>query len=289
VSEISMDAGRLAVIDNIARAVADGDTFRKVETGDPAVSPEEAKRTLMRFDLERRGVISRAKCALAVGIAERETRKINSDTEIVDLQNALAVTGGAIITSNHYNPTDNTVIRHLLMKCSRERRLSIVIQERNVFMDGYFGFLMRNCKTLPISGSAEYMARRFKPALSRIIASAEQVLVYPEAEMWFNYRKPRPSREGAYYFAAELGVPVIPTFTELKEREDVDAQGFFGIKHIIHVMPPIYPRAELTKRERYLDMQQRDDACRRECYERVYKTRLDDKFIPERDIAGYRA
>ncbi|MBQ7387381.1 MAG: 1-acyl-sn-glycerol-3-phosphate acyltransferase [Clostridia bacterium] len=288
-SEVRMDEGRLAVIDNIARAVADGDLFRKVEMGDPRVSPDEARRTLMRFDLERRSIFSRAKCAVALGIADGETKKINANTEIVGIDNALSVTGGAVITSNHYNVVDNTVIRHMLTKCRREKRLSIVIQESNVFMNGYFGFLMRNCKTLPVSGSAEYMSKRLKPALGRLLLGGEQILLYPEAEMWFNYRKPRGSMEGAYYYAAEFGVPVIPTFTEMRECEGIDAQGFKCVRHILHVMPPIYPRSELAKRARYLDMKERDDTAKRECYERVYGIKADEKFIPERDIAGYRA
>ena len=287
-AEVAMDAGRLAVIDNIARAVADGDLFRKVELGDPRVSRDEAKRTLMRFELEKRGIISRTKCAVALGIARKETKRINALTEIVGLENALSVTGGAVITSNHYNVIDNTVIRYMLMQCRREKRLSIVIQESNVFMDGYFGFLMRNAKTLPVSGSAEYMSKRLKPTLGRLLTGGEQILVYPEAEMWFNYRKPRGSMEGAYYYAAEFGVPVIPTFTELCECDAVDVSGFYRVRHILHVMPPIYPRPELAKRARYLDMKERDDALKRACYERVYGMSLDPKFIPERDIAGYR-
>ena len=54
-----MDEGRLAVIANIERALRDGDSFRKVELGDPKITDEDVRRVIEPFDTLRRKPINR--------------------------------------------------------------------------------------------------------------------------------------------------------------------------------------------------------------------------------------
>ncbi|MBQ7389707.1 MAG: 1-acyl-sn-glycerol-3-phosphate acyltransferase [Clostridia bacterium] len=281
-------AERLAVIDNIAAALSDGDTFRKVELGDPRPTASQIKKVILPFDNLRVRKINKVKRNIALNIARRATVALNSETEIVGLENLAAAEGGAIITSNHFNPLDSTPIRLMAMCVDREDKLSIVVQESNIFMKGFFGFLMRNCNTMPVSSNLSYMARNLKPALKSKMENGELVLIYPEQEMWFNYKKPREMRDGAYHYAAEFGVPIIPCFTEMRETDEIDDTGFYKVRYILHIMPPIYPNTELSPRERREDMKRRDILLKRECYERVYGIPLDGEFIPERDIAGYK-
>ena len=140
---------RRAVIKNIESALAVGNTFEKVEIGDPRPTDEDIKRVIVPFDNERRAPVSKIKAFMARKLAESFTKKVNKETIIVGLENALCVTGGAIITSNHYNPTDSTPIRILATLMEKRKNLHISIQESNVFMDGAFGFLMKNCNTIP--------------------------------------------------------------------------------------------------------------------------------------------
>lgn len=280
------DGGRMQVIENIRAAIEEGDLFRKVEIGDPTVTPEDIKRVIIPFDIEKKKLGSRIRACIARMIAERETAKRNKYTEIIGLKNALGVEGGAIITANHFNYMDNTVIRMLAMACDRKKKFEIVIQQNNVFMDGYFGFLMRNCHTMPLCDNPSYMARTFKPAMEKFLSLGHFVLIYPEQEMWFNYKKPRDLREGAYYYAVAFGVPIIPCFTEMRTTREREKDGFYRVEHRLHVMPPIYPDMSLTPRERRIALMEADRAAKRECYERVYGIPLTDEFIPERDIAG---
>ncbi len=280
------DGGRSQVIENIKAAIEEGDLFRKVEIGDPVVTPEDIKRVLLPFDIEKKRLGSRARAWMARKIAEHETAKRNKHTEIIGLKNALEIEGGAIITSNHFSYMDNTVIRMLAMACDRKKRFDIVIQQNNVFMKGYFGFLMRNCHTMPLCDNPSYMARTFKPAMEKFLSEGHFVLIYPEQEMWFNYKKPRDLREGAYYYAVAFDVPIIPCFTEMRTCRDKDKDGLYRVEHRLHVMPPLYPDKSLTPRERRLALMEADRAAKRECYERVYGIPLTDEFIAERDIAG---
>jgi len=282
-----MNEERLKVIENIRAAIERGDSFAKVELHDPVVTDGDRQRVIYPFDNLRKKPINKLKAHIARRIAESETKKRNKNTVISGLENALSVEGGAIITCNHFNPMDNTVVRLLAEKCGRAKKFDIVIQETNVFMDGFFGFLMKNCNTLPVSPSAQYMAKNLKPALKQLLSRGDFVLIYPEQEMWFNYKKPRELREGAYHYALEFGVPIIPCFVEMREGENYGADGFLEVSHTLHVMPPIYPDSTLSPRNARADMLLRDKEAKRKCYERVYGIPLDVKFIPERDIAGY--
>lgn len=285
---MSLNEERSRVIENIAAAVAEGDSFRKVELFDPVITEEDIRRVILPFDLQRRKALSRIKSFAARLIAEGFTKQVNANTAIVDLDNALGVEGGAFITSNHYNPTDSTPIRMLAIEAGRRKRLDIVVQQSNVFMTGLFGFLMKNANTLPVSSLPEYTVNRLTPALGELLGKGHFILVYPEQEMWYNYKKPRDLRDGVYHWAAKFGVPIIPTFTEMQTvAGEVGKDGFLPIRHILHVMPPICPDPALSVRENRIAMQRKDAELKRKKYEEVYGIPLDNKFIPERDIAGY--
>lgn len=283
----ALDQTRLEVIENIRKALADGDKFRKVEPHDPVITDEDIKRVILPFDTERRKPLNKIKAGIARRIAEGETKRRNVNTEIVGLENAKSVKGGALITSNHFSYMDNTVLRLIALECGRAKKFHIVVQETNVFMDGYFGFLMKNCNTLPVSRSASYMRNNLYPAIEKFLARGDFILIYPEQEMWFNYKKPRDFREGAYHFAVKNNVPIIPCFIEMRNMDEPGEGGFLRVKHILHIMPPIYPDESLPERERRAAMMEADRQAKRECYERVYGIPLTDDFIPERDIAGY--
>ena len=105
-----MDSERLLVIDNIARALQDGDTYRKVELFDPIITDEDRRRVIYPFDCLRKRPKNKLKAFCARIIAEHLTQKINVNTDIVGLENAAGITGGAIITCNHFNIIDNTIL-----------------------------------------------------------------------------------------------------------------------------------------------------------------------------------
>lgn len=278
---------RQAVIDNIGRALEEGNSFKKVEISDPAVSDEEARATILPYDLLRKKPINKIKAYFATKLAESLTKKVNKNTEIFGLEHANSIKGGAIITANHYNPTDSTPIRMMANLCDMKRKLYIVVQETNIFMQGTFGFLMKNCNTLPTSRFPEYMAGKLKRAIGEILARGDFILIYPEQEMWFNYKKPRAMRDGAFHWAAQFGVPILPTFTEMQTEEgEPDGDGFYPVKHTLHVLSPIYPDGALSVRENRVAMQRETEGEVRRIYEQVYGIPLDEEFVPKRDISG---
>ena len=278
---------KIKIIKNIESALRSGDTFRKVSVNDPVPTDDDIKRVILPFDNRRISCVSKIKAFAARKLAESFTKKVNTKTEIVGLENALGIRGSAIITSNHYNPTDSTPIRMLAKLLNKEKKLHISVQESNVFMTGLFGFLMKNCNTHPFSRNAEYMVKNLKPALESILSNDSLLLIYPEQEMWYNYKKPRPLRDGAYHYAALFKTPIIPTFTEMITLDgEKDSDGFLPVKHILHILPPIYPNNSLSIRENRARMQTIDYILKKKCYEDAYKTKLDYTFNLEKDIAG---
>ncbi len=283
-------AERRQVLSNIESALAAKNTFMKAEIGDPCISEEDRERVILRFDNKRTSKAAKLKSFAARKLAERITASVNKKTAIIGLENALSVTGGAIVTSNHYAPTDSTPIRMMAKICGKGKKLHIIVQESNIFMGGLFGFLMKNCNTHPVSKNPEYTVKNLKPCIEGILKEDSFLLIYPEQEMWHNYRKPRDSRDGAYYWAAYYSVPVIPTFTVMKTLDGKrNSDGFLPIKHILHIGKPIYPNPNLSLHENRDLMQKLDGEFKKSVYEKAYGIKLDSSFIAERDIAGIKS
>ena len=209
----------------------------------------------------------------------------NKETEIIGIENIQNIKTGAIITSNHFNPLDSTVVQKAMKKVGKNR-LYIVGQEENLAMDGIIGFIMNYSDIIPISDQISYMKKEFQEILKQHLIQNDFVLIYPEQEMWFNYRKPRTLRPGAYYYAAKNNVPIISCFVEIQETRKQDNAEFYKVKYIIHILPPIYPDAKKTAKENSIFMMEKDYQQKQEAYEKAYKTKLTYQFEIE-DIAGW--
>lgn len=277
---------RLKVIENIKINVANNELNKKVEINDPVVDKKELDKTLMNFDITKNNIVSRYKRKMARKIANNYTKLFNYDTKIIGLENLQEVKKGAIITSNHFSPKDSTVIMYAMNKIGKREHMDIVIEEENTMMTGQFGFLMNNCGTIPLSTSKLYMEKKFMPAVETLLKNKDFILIYPEEQMWYNYRKPRPLKPGAYHLAAKFNVPVIPCFTEIRTRKDYDEDGFKKLKFILHIMKPIYPDPEKTLKQNKEEMQKKDYEAKINAYEDAYGKKLDYTF-EQSDIAGF--
>lgn len=277
---------RIKVIENIKANIANNELNKKVEINDPVVDKKELDKTLMNFDITKNNIVSRYKRKMARKIANNYTKLFNYDTKVIGLENLQEVKTGAIITSNHFSPKDSTVIMYAMNKIGKREHMDIVIEEENTMMTGQFGFLMNNCGTIPLSTSKLYMEKKFMPAVETLLKNKDFILIYPEEQMWYNYRKPRPLKPGAYHLAAKFNVPVIPCFTEIRTRKDYDEDGFKKLKFILHIMKPIYPDPEKTLKQNKEEMQKKDYEAKIKAYEDAYGKKLDYTFEQD-DIAGF--
>ena len=194
--------------------------------------------------------------------------------DIVGVDNLPNKKQGAVVTCNHFHPFDNYLVLKGLMPSLKKGRFFKVIREGN-YTNPPRGFemFMRYGDTLPLSRNRETM-RKFLHAVDVLLKRGEKVLVYPEQAMWWNYRKPRPFKNGAFKFAVDAGVPVIPMFITMEDSEKIGDDGFCIQAHTIHIGPAIYPDKSLSNKENI------DIICRRnhefcvKTYEEFYGTKL---------------
>lgn len=273
------------VIENIRKAVGAGTFHIKVEEGDPVLTRNQKEALLQKYLEKRKSFCFRLNRWTARHVTGAVTRAINRNTKTTGLENIGRISGGAILTSNHFSPLDNTVARDLIWKLGK-KKLCIVSQETNLAMTGWIGYLMNYADTMPISSVSSYMTNEFEPLLKEALDKNEYVLIYPEQEMWFNYRKPRPTKRGAYYYAAKFGVPVISCFVEMHVLDELDTPDFYKVAYVMHVLPTIYPDPSKTVRENSMIMCAKDYEQKKSAYEAAYGQRLDYRFDPS-DIAGW--
>ena len=70
---------------------------------------------------------------------------------------------------------------------------------------------------LPLSYNLAAM-RNFNREVDRLLKAGKIVNFYCGARpMWVNYQKPRPMKEGAFYYAVRSDVPVLPVFFYLQK------------------------------------------------------------------------
>lgn len=278
---------RLKVVENIEKNIKAGKFNDKVEEGDPILTAEEREELIVNCDNLKKKWKNKFMAVVARNVADRITITENELTEIVGIENLDGIDTGAIVTCNHFSKYDNTVIRYLMQKIGKKKNLYILVQETNMKMEGGIGWLMKNCYTIPISHSLEYIQNNFMPTLEKIFDKKGFVLIYPEQEMWFNYKKPRPLKIGAYHYACKFNVPIIPCFIEIIDTDEIGADGFKKLKYKLHILPPIYPDNQKALKERKEEMKNADYKAKVQIYEKVYKRKVSAKFDKKKDIAGW--
>ncbi len=282
------DKERLAVIENIKKCLVENNLNSKVEIGDPNIDKKILEEKTNNFDIFKKNPINKIKNKIVRKIINNFVNEFNQDTEIVGLENIENIDTGAIITSNHFSPKDSTPIIYAIKKVGMYKKFNIVIDDNNLAMDGLFGFIMNYFNTIPINSDKEYNEKKFMPAIEKLLKNNNLILIYPEEEMWFNYRKVRNLKIGAYHLAAKFEVPIIPCFVEMKEKSgEYEEDGFNKLKFILHIMPPIYPNKDKSLKENKIMMHDKDYELKKEAYEKAYGKEMSYEFSDE-DIAGYK-
>lgn len=279
---------REQVIHNIENAVKSGNWNAKVEVGDPVLSLNESKDLVNNFWQEQKTIKGKINDRIGHLFFNSLTHFLTSSTTFTGLENlANLPQGGAIITANHFNQIDSLPIKHLANKTHHS--LTIAIEDTNLKLPGILCYLMNYVGTIPLIQVPSYVGTEFPRHLHDALEQNSWVLIFPEQEMWWNYRKPRELKRGAYYFAAKQNVPVISTFIEIQSTAKIEKNqpNFYQTKYVVHVLPPIFPDVKLTANENSKLMMKRDYQQKVAAYEKAYQRKLDLAFTPW-DIAGWR-
>lgn len=272
-SERSKD--RVDIVKKIEQYEREGRFDEDVEADPPG-------RVLMPEDIDYldKSVGQKLKTALAYTIARRFVNNLIDEKkmiikEIKGIEHFKKLDSGAIITCNHFNAYDSFAIQMAYEAAEQpDRTFYRIIREGNyTSFPGFYGFLMRHCNTLPLSSNRETL-KKFTSAVETLLKEGNFVLVYPEQSMWWNYRKPKPLKSGAFMFAAKSGVPVLPCFITMKDSDIMGEDGYFVQEYTIHISPPIYPEDGLNYRKNMAKMMDENYAVWKEIYEREYQIPL---------------
>ncbi|MCR4727090.1 MAG: 1-acyl-sn-glycerol-3-phosphate acyltransferase [Lachnospiraceae bacterium] len=194
--------------------------------------------------------------------------------EIKGIENLKNLDSGAIITCNHFNAFDSFAMQVLYDRSKRKKKLFRVISEANyTAFPGFYGLLMRNCNTLPLSSNKRTMMK-FMMAVSALLQRGNCVLIYPEQSMWWNYRKPKPLKRGGFILAVDNNVPVLPVFITMEDTDVLDGDGYPVQAYTINVGTPIYPSKSRNRAENIKYVMEKNSAFWKETYETFYHTPL---------------
>ncbi|MDY4742173.1 MAG: lysophospholipid acyltransferase family protein [Lachnospira sp.] len=274
---------REQVYENIRAAVKRKDFNAKVEPMDPKLGKEDKERILRRY-LEYRNTFGyRVKRKIAQAAFSMGTSAVGLITQVSGLENLAGLHGPAIITCNHFSPLDPVIIRYSMKKAGL-KRICIVNQDTNLAMKGVIGYMQRYADTMPVSSIRWFMEKEFPAQIKSALDNNSYVLIYPEQEMWFNYRKPRPLKRGAYMYAVRFAVPIIPLFVEQIESGSY-RNGRKKISYRLHILPVIYPPTGMNERSSSIVMMQKDYEQKCRAYSDAYGKKLVYDF-EKGDVAG---
>ncbi len=274
------------VVKNIEQAAKEQRFNDKVEVNDPTLTLEAERKLIADFLEQRNYLFYRLKNLLSRACINLLTKILMFHTRVVGSKQISGIKSGAIVTSNHFNPLENMAVRIAVQK-AQHKRLAFVSQPTNLKMPGILGFLVSFGDVVPLSASMHYMNRDFPRLLEEHIKKGHNVLIYPEQEMWFNYKKPRPVKRGPYYYAARMNVPVISCFVEIRDLGVPDNDQFNKVRYTIHILAPIYPDPNLTVTQNSMWMMKRDYEQKKAAYEKAYGKKLSYDFELG-DIVGWR-
>ena len=280
---------RVAVLEKIQQYELEGRFDEDVEEDPPAPVLLPDKINYIRTDWFSRTKTGLAYLAAHVFISQQKRKKNFVIKEIRGVENLHNLESGAVITCNHFSAFDSFAMYYAYKAAkTKGRTLYRIIREGNYTnFPGLYGFLMRNCDTLPLSSNSRTM-RKFMRAVDELLQGGQLILIYPEQSMWWNYRKPKPLKSGGFSLAAKNKVPVVPCFITMQDTDVLGADGFYVQEYTIHIMPPIKYDDSKSYRENVAYMMEENYRIWKEIYEKEYGVPLtydtDPKILEEKGI-----
>ena len=252
--------------------------YEKEGRFDEDVEDDPPGRELMPDEIEyiHKSAADRMKTKFAYKMARKFVYQLIDDKKLIikdikGLEHFKDLKTGAVVTCNHFNAFDSFAIQLAYEAAEQpDRTFYRVIREGNyTSFPGFYGFLMRHCNTLPLSSNRHTM-KKFLAATDQLLKDGHFILIYPEQSMWWNYRKPKPLKSGAYMFAAKANVPVLPCFITMQDSDIIGEDGFAVQEYTIHISEPIYPKQGVSYRINMVEMMNKNAELWKEIYEEEY-------------------
>ena len=230
-----------------------------------------------KVDYLNKKLSSRVKTKIANAIGEKFLSDLIKDEkllikEVKGIENMNAVNSGAIVTCNHFNPFEAFTMEKVFRMSHHigHKTFYKEIREGNYTnFPGLYGFFFKHCDTLPLSSNSKTM-EKFLKAVDAILKRGDFILIYPEQSLWWNYKKPKPLKNGAFKFAVKNNVPVIPVFITMEDTDRIGPDGFYKQAYTVHISEAIYPDMNISKHDRLEKMKDTNYEIWKKIYEEFY-------------------
>lgn len=273
---VKQSEDRLAILDEIARLEREGKFDVDAENDPPTIPimPGEV-------DYLNEKLTSKLKTTVANTLGLEFLKKLLRKNELLikeinGLENIDNLDKGAIFTCNHFNPFDVFAVETAFRSSNKKKKTMYkVIREGNYTnFPGFYGYLFRNSNTLPLATSPKAM-EEFVKAVEKILADGDYILIYPEQSLWWNYKKPKPLKNGAFKLATKNNVPIVPIFITMKNSDIIGNDGFPILEYYINIEKPIYPDENATVKENTENMKNKNYEVWKKVYENFYNIPLE--------------
>ena len=274
--EIEKSPDRLAIMAEIEKLEREG----KFDV-DPEKDPPTIELEPDQIDYLRRSITDKLKARTANKIGETFLNNLLRKNKLIikeinGIENLNKVKTGAMLTCNHFNPFDSFTVEKVFRTSNQiknKKLYKVIIEGNYTNFPGLYGFLFRNCDTLPLSSNMRTMTI-FMKAVDEILQRGDFILIYPEQSLWWNYKKPKPLKSGAFRLATRNNVPVIPIFITMQDSDKIGDDGFPIQEYIVNIKEPIYPDENLSEKENTVIMKEKNSEVWKEIYEDFYKIPL---------------
>lgn len=167
--------------------------------------------------------------------------KLTTNFKVYGRKNLTKVKGGKITVSNHVHVMDCTMTGTVIFP-----HKTYFLSLKSNFNIPVVNIIIRLLNAIPIPDDLENK-KRFYSSIDKLLQEGKTLHIYPEGALWPYYTGLRNFKNGAFKFAVDNNVPIVPmvyTFTEPTGiRKLVRKKPFVNL----HILEPIYPDFNISK------------------------------------------
>ena len=179
-SNVQKSKERLEILEKIKKLELEGKFDVDAENDPPTITLTPDK-----VDYLKEKTTSKVKAKVANAVAQNFANELLKKNKLIikevrGIENLEGVKNGGIITCNHFNPLDSFTVEMIFKRTEigKQKKLYKIIREGNYTnFPGFYGFLFRNCYTLPLSSNTKTMQNLLK-AIKKILENKDFILIY---------------------------------------------------------------------------------------------------------------
>ena len=178
---------------------------------------------------------------------------------------------GAVIVSNHCHMLDA-----MLHRLQKKRRFMLTSIPEN-FKIPVLSTIIKIGDTVPIPRELGAL-RLFKDIIDEHLQKKYTILFLPERSLWPYYRSLRPFSNGAFRFAYQNNVPILPSCVSIRIKHKKNGKKKY--RFTLTYFEPLFVDADLTEREAVELLKQ---AAFKQMQQRIEIERENDVYVSESD------